>query len=69
MANKVFQMNDQAVFMIRELGGHMPGGFFIYKAEEPGELLYAKNPYLHGVAANPLVSKRKDLYTAAFSTF
>ena len=27
------------------------------------------NPYLHGVAANPLVSKRKDLYTAAFSTF
>ena len=35
MANKVFQMNDQAVFMIRELGGHMPGGFFIYKAEEP----------------------------------
>ncbi len=28
-----------------------------------------RNPYLHGVAANPLVSKRKDLYTAAFSTF
>ncbi len=44
MANKVFQMNDQAVFMIRELGGHMPGGFFIYKAEEPGELLYANKP-------------------------
>lgn len=35
MVNKVFQLNDQAVFMIRELGGHMPGGFFIYKAEEP----------------------------------
>lgn len=44
MANKVFQMNDQAAFMIRELGGHMPGGFFIYKAEEPGELLYANKP-------------------------
>ena len=44
MVNKVFQMNDQAVFMIRELGGHMPGGFFIYKAEEPGELLYANKP-------------------------
>ena len=44
MANKVFQMNDQAVFMIRELGRHMPGGFFIYKAEEPGELLYANKP-------------------------
>jgi PAS domain S-box-containing protein len=44
MVNKVFQMNDQAVFMIRDLGGHMPGGFFIYKAEEPGELLYANKP-------------------------
>ena len=44
MVNKVFQLNDQAVFMIRELGGHMPGGFFIYKAEEPGELLYANKP-------------------------
>ena len=44
MANKVFQMNDQAVIMIRELGRHMPGGFFIYKAEEPGELLYANKP-------------------------
>lgn len=44
MANKVFQMNDQTAFMIRELGGHMPGGFFIYKAEEPEELLYANKP-------------------------
>ena len=44
MANKVFQLNDQTAFMIRELGGHMPGGFFIYKAEEPGELLYANKP-------------------------
>ena len=35
MVNKAFQLNDQAVFMIRELGGHMPGSFFIYKAEEP----------------------------------
>ena len=44
MENKVFHLNDQAVFMIRELGGHMPGGFFIYKAKEPGELLYANKP-------------------------
>ena len=36
----------------------------------PGKTAKSKNnPYLHGVAANPLVSKRKDLYTAAFSTF
>ena len=28
-----------------------------------------KNPYLHSVATNPLVSKRKGLYTVTFSTF
>ena len=27
------------------------------------------NPYLHSVATNPLVSKRKGLYTVTFSTF
>ena len=32
-------------------------------------LSYLKNPYLHSVATNPLVSKRKGLYTVTFSTF
>ena len=59
MANKVFQMNDQAVFMIRELGGHMPGGFFIYKAEEPGELLYANKPVFNIYGCDDLEDFKK----------
>ena len=37
-------LNEQALYVIDELGSHMPGGFFIYKAEQPGELLYANRP-------------------------
>ncbi|MBQ8095358.1 MAG: response regulator [Clostridia bacterium] len=36
-----FQLNDQTIPMVEEIGRHMPGGFFIYKAEKPEELLYA----------------------------
>ena len=36
-----FELNEQTLSVIEELGGHMPGGFFIYKAEEPEDLLYA----------------------------
>ena len=41
MFGKQFQLNDQNLMVIEEIGKHMPGGFFIYKAEKPGELLYA----------------------------
>ena len=43
MFGKRFQLNSQNLEVIRELGKHMPGGFFIYKAEEPHELLYANH--------------------------
>ena len=36
-----FELNDATFSVIEEIGRHMPGGFFIYKAEEPEELLYA----------------------------
>ena len=36
-----FELNEQTLSVIEELGGHMPGGFFIYKAEDPEDLLYA----------------------------
>ena len=39
-----FDLNEQSLAIIDELGGHMPGGFFIYKAEAPEELLYANKP-------------------------
>ena len=36
-----FQLNERNLSIIEEIGKHMPGGFFIYKAEPPEELLYA----------------------------
>ena len=35
-----FQLNEQSLPVVREIGKHMPGGFFIYKAAQPEELLY-----------------------------
>ncbi len=41
MFGKYFELNEQTIPVVEEIGGHMPGGFFIYKAEEPEELIYA----------------------------
>ena len=41
MPEKNFQLNEQNISIVREIGKHMPGGFFIYRAEQPEELLYA----------------------------
>ncbi len=38
---KVFELNEQTLSIIEEIGGHMPGGFFIYRSEGEEELLYA----------------------------
>ena len=41
MFGEHFELNEQTLHIVQEIGRHMPGGFFIYKAEEPMELLYA----------------------------
>ena len=41
MLGKMFQLNEQNISVIEEIGKHMPGGFFIYKADPSEELLYA----------------------------
>ena len=41
MLGRTFELNEETISIIEEIGGHMPGGFFIYKAEAPEELLYA----------------------------
>ena len=41
MFEKQFRLNEQSISVIQEIGNHMPGGFFIYRAEQPEELLYA----------------------------
>ena len=42
----IFVLNDQTLGVIKELGAHMPGGFFIYQAQEPERLLYVNKPVI-----------------------
>ncbi|MBR2765846.1 MAG: response regulator [Blautia sp.] len=41
MFSRHFTLNEQSFPIIEQIGEHMPGGFFIYKADETEELLYA----------------------------
>ena len=41
MADRSFVLNEHTLPIVEEIGGHMPGGFFIYRAEEPETLIYA----------------------------
>ena len=43
MKNMGFELNEQTLSVIEEIGGHMPGGLFIYMAKEPEELIYANS--------------------------
>ena len=43
MFGKHFEWNENTMHVIEEIGRHMPGGFLIYKAEEPQELIYANH--------------------------
>ena len=40
MFGKNFELNEQTMIIIKEIGRHMPGGFFIYKAEGDEEIIY-----------------------------
>ena len=46
MFGKHFSLNEETIHIVEEIGRHMPGGFFIYKSEEPGELIYANRATL-----------------------
>lgn len=46
MFGKNFELNDTTMSIVKEIGRHMPGGFFIYKAEGKEELLYANSAVL-----------------------
>ena len=43
MFGKHFVLNEETLSIVEEFGRHMPGGFFIYKAAAPEELLYANH--------------------------
>ncbi len=44
MVGRTFELTEETLSVIEEIGGHMPGGFFIYKAAQPEELIYANKP-------------------------
>lgn len=44
MNEKHFDLTEDTLPVVEEIGGHMPGGFFIYNAKEPEELIYANKP-------------------------
>lgn len=46
MFGKRFVLNEQSLTTIAEIGKHMPGGFFIYKDDENGELIYFNDAVL-----------------------
>ena len=41
MFGKNFMLNEDTFHIVEEIGRHMPGGFLIYKAQKPEEILYA----------------------------
>ncbi len=43
MFGKNFVLNENTMTIIEEIGRHMPGGFFIYRAEGAEELIYAND--------------------------
>lgn len=44
MFGKHFELNEQTMHIVKAIGRMMPGGFFIYRANETEELLYANAP-------------------------
>ena len=44
MVGRKFELTEDTLSIIEEIGGHMPGGFFIYRAGAPEELIYANKP-------------------------
>ena len=46
MFGEHFQLNEATLGIVEQIGKHMPGGFFIYKADAPEELLYANQTVL-----------------------
>ena len=46
MFGEHFQLDEKMMGIVEQIGMHMPGGFFIYKAEAPEELLYANHTVL-----------------------
>ena len=72
MRGRNFELNEDTLSIIEEIGGHMPGGFFIYKADEPEELIYANKAVFDIYGCDSLVkvefeSAKVTLRSGAFT--
>ena len=47
MVKHRFELNEQTRPVVEEIGGNMPGGFFIYQAEKPEKLIYANKAVIN----------------------
>ena len=64
MFGKQFHLNEETLSVVEEIGEHMPGGFFIYKAEAPEELLFANRAVIEIFGCDDLADfKRLTGYT------
>ena len=59
MFGKHFNLNEETMHIVEEIGRHMPGGFFIYKAEAPEELLYVNNTVIKMFGCDDLEDFKK----------
>ncbi|MBQ4231753.1 MAG: PAS domain-containing protein, partial [Lachnospiraceae bacterium] len=59
MFGKKFELNDQTMTFIEELGRHMPGGFLIYKAEGNEEVIYVNDATIRLFGCDSLEEFRK----------
>ena len=60
MFGKHFELNEQTMHIVKAIGRMMPGGFFIYRANETEELLYA-NAAVFSIFGCKDISEFKEL--------
>ncbi len=59
MFGKRFELNEQTIPVIEEIGKHMPGGFFIYEASGEEKLLYANQAVVNLFGCDDLEDFKK----------
>ena len=60
MFGKHFELNEQTMHIVKAIGRMMPGDFFIYRANETEELLYA-NAAVFSIFGCKDISEFKEL--------
>ncbi|MCR5023452.1 MAG: response regulator [Lachnospiraceae bacterium] len=59
MFGKRFELNEQTIPVIEEIGKHMPGGFFIYEASGEEKVLYANQAVINLFGCDDLEDFKK----------